>query len=151
MVSAEQIKILRDRTGVSIAECKKALEAANGDLEQAVAALRTQSAATADKKAGRTLGAGIISSYLHTTGTVGCLVELGCETDFVAKNTEFRQLADDLAMHIAAFNPATVEELLTQNFIKDPTLTIADLVKLTIQKFGERTEVIRFSRFEVGS
>ncbi len=151
MITAEQIKALRERTGVSIGECKKALEAASGDLEQAIAALRTQSAATAEKKSGRTLGAGVVSSYLHTTGTVGVLLELGCETDFVAKNADFKQLADDLAMHVAAFNPVSVEELATQPFIKDQTLTVADLVKSAVQKFGERTEIMRFSRFEVGA
>ena len=150
MVTTEQIKILRERTGLPIGECKKALEQADGDLEQAARGLREQSAAVAAKKSGRTLGAGVISAYLHTTGTLGALLELDCETDFVAKNREFKQLADDLAMQVAAFNPASTDELLAQNFVKDQSLTIAGLIQSAVQKFGEKTEIRRFSRFEVG-
>lgn len=105
MASTEQIKKLRDQTGVSIMQCKKALEESGGDMENAVIILRKQSGSIALKKAGRTLGAGVVASYIHAGGAVGAMVELLCETDFVAKNEEFKELARDIAMHIAAHNP----------------------------------------------
>lgn len=105
MVSTEQIKQLRDKTGVSVMQCKKALEEAGGDEGKALVILRKKSSDAALKKADRTLGAGIISSYVHATGTVGAMAELLCETDFVAKNEDFKKLAYDIAMHIAAANP----------------------------------------------
>jgi elongation factor Ts len=151
MITTEQIKELRDRTGISIAQCKKSLEDASGDMEKALDLLRAQGTAIAGKKADRALGSGAISAYVHTTGKMGAMVEVHCETDFVAKNPDFRALADDLAMHIAASAPADLAELLTQPFIKDPGLTIEDLVKGYIQKFGERTEIIRFVRFDTSA
>jgi elongation factor Ts len=105
MITTENVKALRDRTGLSIMQCRKALEEAGGDAEKAIVILRKQSSAVADKKADRTLGAGVIASYIHGTGTVGAIVELSCETDFVAKNEEFKQLAYDIAMHVAATDP----------------------------------------------
>jgi len=147
MVNVEQIKELRDQTGVSVAECKKALEAAGGDLEKALISLRQASGATALKKASRQLGAGVISTYIHSNNAMGAMLELDCETDFVAKNEGFKQLAQDLAMHVAAFAPQDVTELLTQPFVKDSTQTIADLIKGGIQKFGEKIELVRFERF----
>jgi elongation factor Ts len=150
MISAQQVKELRDRTGISIAECKKALETAGGDLEQAIASLRERGVATAAKKAGRTLGAGAVAVYLHTNGTMGAMVELACETDFVGKNAAFRTLAEDLAMQVAAFNPATLEDLLAEPFVRDAGATVADLISGAVQKFGERCEIVRFARFEVG-
>lgn len=151
MISAQQVKELRDRTGISIAECKKALETAGGDLEQAIASLRERGVATAVKKAGRTLGAGAVAVYLHTNGTMGAIIELACETDFVGKNAEFRALVDDLAMQVAAFNPADLPELLALPFVKDQSRTVADLIAGAVQKFGERCEIVRFARFEVGA
>lgn len=104
-ITTNQIKELRDRTGVSVMQCKKALEEAGGDNEKAIIILQKNSKNIAQKKSDRTLGAGIIQSYVHGTGTVGTLVELSCETDFVAKNAEFKTLAYDIAMHIAATDP----------------------------------------------
>ncbi len=104
-ITTEQIKELRDMTGVSVMQCKKALEEAGGDQEKALMALRKKSGEIAAKKGDRTLGAGVIASYIHGAGTVGVLIELACETDFVAKNEDFRALAYDIAMHIAAMNP----------------------------------------------
>lgn len=150
MVSAAQIKELRDRTGISMAQCKQALEAAGGDADKALELLRAQGAAVAEKKAGRNLGAGRIGSYFHTTGTVGVMVELACETDFVAKTDDFQKLSDDLAMHVAGFNPADVTELLTQPFLKDATRTINQILIEAVQKMGERIEIVRLARFEVG-
>lgn len=148
MVSTEQIKELRERTGISLAQCKKALEEAGGDVVKALDLLKAQGAEIADKKASRALGAGTVSCYLHNTGTIGAMVQVNAETDFVAKNVEFKVLADDLAMHIAAMNPADVAELLTQPFVKEPSLTIDALVNQYIQKFGERIDIMRFSRFD---
>ncbi|MEI6478674.1 MAG: translation elongation factor Ts [bacterium] len=113
MITTEQVKELRDRTGISIMQCKKALEEAGGDMEKALILLQKKGAEVADKKSDRSLGAGVVVSYIHNTGTVGTLVELWCETDFVAKNEEFKALAKDIAMHIAATNPAylSVEDI----------------------------------------
>lgn len=105
MITTEQIKELRDQTGVSIMQCKKALEEAGGDAEKALIILRKKSSEIAAKKTDRTLGAGAVASYLHSTGTVGAMVLLSSETDFVSKNEEFRKLAYEIAMHVAATNP----------------------------------------------
>ncbi len=148
-ITTEQIKELRDLTGVSVMQCKKALEEAGGDMEKAKVALRKISKASADKKASRTLGAGAVASYIHNNGTVGAMVELLCETDFVARNEEFKSLAREIAMHIAAMGPENTEELLGQDFIKDSETTISGLVEQAIQKFGERTEIGQFTRFSI--
>lgn len=104
-ITTEQVKALRDSTGISIMQCKKALVEAEGDMDKARILLEKQSKAVAAKKGDRTLGAGVVASYIHTTGTVGTLVELSCETDFVAKNEDFKKLAYDIAMHVAASSP----------------------------------------------
>ncbi len=148
MITTEQIKELRDKTSVSIAQCKKALEDAGGDMAKALEALKAKGAEIADKKSDRTLAAGAVSSYIHSTGAMGVMVEVQCETDFVSKNPEFRAMADDFAMHIAAMVPADTAEFLEQPFIKDPEMTISDVIKNNIQKFGERIEVTRFARFD---
>lgn len=105
MISIEQIKELRDKTGISIMQCRKALEEAGGDMAKAMVILQKRGAEIAEKKSDRALGAGIISSYIHNTGTTGALVELWCETDFVSKNEDFKTLARDIAMQIVATNP----------------------------------------------
>ncbi len=133
-------------------QCKKALEDANGDEEKALAFLRERGAEISEKKKSRTLGSGVIEAYIHAGAKVGVLVELLCETDFVARNDEFKLLADDIAMHIAAMNPISVagddsESLLAQPFIKDPSLSVDDRLKQAIQKFGEKIEVGRFTRY----
>ncbi len=110
MITTEQIKNLRERTGISVMQCKKALEDAGGDTEKAVAFLKKKGAEIADKKAERTLGAGIVQAYIHANGAVGAMVELNCETDFVAKNEEFKALAYDIAMHVAAMRPEFLDE-----------------------------------------
>lgn len=149
MATTEEIKALRDETGLSIMQCKKALEEAGGDKAKALAILKEQGASIAAKKGDRTLGAGIVSSYIHASGTVGVLLELLCETDFVAKNPEFKSLAYDIAMHVAAMNPENSEELLGQPFIKDTSRTIGDMVNGAVQKFGERTEIGQYTRFSI--
>ena len=107
MITTEQIKQLRDQTGISVMQCKKALEEGGGDAEKAKILLRKRGADAAEKKSDRTLGAGVIAAYIHN-GAVGALVELSCETDFVARNEEFRKLAYELAMQVAASNPQFV-------------------------------------------
>ncbi|HEY6022377.1 MAG TPA: elongation factor Ts [Candidatus Paceibacterota bacterium] len=145
MVTAEQIKALRDKTGVSMMECKKALEEAGGDETKALEVLSARAAASVGKKADRALDAGTVATYLHTNGQVGAMVLLSCETDFVSKNDEFVALARDIAMHVSAMRPQNIEELMGQQFIKDPSKTVADLISGAVQKFGERTEVTNFA------
>ncbi|MDB5225800.1 MAG: Translation elongation factor EFTs/EF1B dimerization, elongation factor Ts [Candidatus Adlerbacteria bacterium] len=148
-ITPEQVKQLRDQTGISVMECKKALEASEGDMDKALAFLRERAAASVGKKADRELGAGAIASYVHNTAQSGALVLLACETDFVSKNEEFVAMVRDIAMHATAMRPASVEELLTQPFIKDGEKTVADLISAATQKFGERVEVTQLSVFSV--
>ena len=146
-ITTERIKALREMTGgVSVMQCKKALEEAGGDPAQAVAILKKHSTATVVKKAERTLGAGVVGSYTHE-GSIGAMVLLSCETDFVAKNPEFGSLARELAMQVAAMDPESTEDLLEQPYIKDGSTTVQYLLSEATQKFGERVEVSRFARF----
>lgn len=149
-ITTEQVKELRDKTGVSVMECKKALEQAQGDMDKALAILGLRSADIMRKKADRALGAGVVSSYIHNTAQVGAMIVLSCETDFVAKNEEFVTLARDIAMHAAAMRPENVESMLTQSFIKDQDKTITDLISGAVQKFGERIEVSSLSVASIG-
>lgn len=148
-ITAEIVKELRDRTGVSVMECKKALVEANGDMEKALEVLNSKSAAAAAKKADRELGAGAVASYVHNTMQTGALVLLSSETDFVSKNDEFVSLARDIAMHATAMRPADVAEALEQPFIKDQSKTIKDMLSLATQKFGERIELSKLAFFSV--
>ena len=149
MITTEQIKELRDETGLSIMQCKKALEEAEGDKDKAISILKTKGADIAARKGDRTLGAGVVVSYIHASGTVGTMLELMCETDFVAKNPEFKAIGYDIAMHIAAMKPEDVGELLDQPFIKDSSRKVGDLVNGAVQKFGERTEIGRFVCYNI--
>ncbi len=146
MVNAEQIKALREKTGISIMQCKKALEKASGDELLALGFLKEESALIAEKKSDRALKAGLIGAYIHAGGSMGALVKLSCETDFVAKNPEFNELAQELAMHVAAMDPQTVAELMEQPFVKTPQISVSDLVKSRIQKFGENIMIEEFNR-----
>lgn len=140
------IKQLRDKTGVSVMQCKKALEEAEGDLAKAEEVLKKNAAAAAGKKSDRELAAGAIGTYVHE-GTIGSMVLLSCETDFVAKNPEFATLARDLAMQVSAMAPETSEDLLAGPYIKDSAKTVKDLLNEATQKFGERVEISQFARF----
>jgi elongation factor Ts len=189
-ITTDQVKELRQKTGISVMQCKKALEEANGDMEKAEIILRKKSKAVAEKKASRDLNSGVVASYVHGNGSVGSLVELLCETDFVAKNEEFKALANDIAMQVAATeaefltkddidekDKTKVKEVLAkevedkpeemrdkimegklnsyfkdrvlmdQPFIKNPDVTIGDLIESAVQKFGERTEIGRFVKY----
>ncbi len=140
-VLASTVKELRDRTGVSIMECKKALEESGGDMEKALEGLARRGVEVARKKSDRSLGAGTVSAYVHNRGQVGTLVLLSCETDFVSKNAEFVALARDIAMHASAMQPESEVAVLEQPFIKDSSKTVGDLLAAATQKFGERIEI----------
>lgn len=191
-ISTDAVKQLRDQTGVSVMQCKKALEEAGGDMEKAMIILRKKSGEISAKKSDRTFKAGTVQAYIHANGTVGAMVELDCETDFVANNDEFKTLARDIAMHVTATNPKftsreditkadmnkarevfeaevkgkpeAVKEkilegklsayfadmvLLDQPFIKNPDITIRGLIDGAVQKFGEKTALVRFIRFKI--
>lgn len=190
----EQIKALREKTGVGIVEVKKALEAAKGDEEQAIRILRESGAAKAVKKTDRETKEGAVAIYLHSNGRVGAMVKLYCETDFVSRNEAFQALGRDIAMHVAAMSPSVTDPkdvseeavakereiweeqlrqegkpeemfgkilegkekkfreenaLLSQPFVKDPSLTVQDVLTEGVQKMGENIQIGEFARFEV--
>ena len=147
-MSAEDVKKLREMTGAGVMDSKSALEDAGGDFEKAVALIRERGLVKADKKAGRTLGAGLIDVYVHNN-RVGVLLNVSCETDFVARSDVFRNLVHDVAMQIAAMDPKDIDELMEQVHIKDESTTIEELVKGTIAKLGENIKVEKFTRYEI--
>lgn len=191
-ITSAQLKELRDKTGISVMQCKRALEEAEGDMEKAVIILKKKRSEAADKKSDRELGAGAVGSYLHNTNEVASLVLLACETDFVSKNEEFITLAKDIAMQVAATNPTYISKselpedamqkarevfepelegkpddmkekimegklssyfkdqiLLEQPFVKNPDVTIGEMVSGAVQKFGENVSVATISRVSV--
>jgi elongation factor Ts len=163
-ITAESVRQLREETGAGVMDCKRALTEAGGDFEKAKEVLRQQGLARAEKKAGRVATQGLIESYIHAGGRIGVLLELNCESDFVARTEDFRALAHDLAMQVAALAPAYVraedvpadaqvepnEILLNQPFIRDAGVTIQDLVRNSIAKLGENIQIRRFVRFSLG-
>lgn len=160
-ISAQAVKELREKTGAGVMECKRALQDSGGNVDKAVEALRQKGLSRHQKLAGRAVTQGVIESYIHTGGRIGALVEVNCETDFVARTDEFRTLARELAMQVASMDPQTVGTvdgdgteagaLLNQEYIRDSRKTIRDLIKETIGKVGENIQVSRFQRFEVGA
>lgn len=191
-ITSAAIKALRDQTGISVMQCKKALEEAGGDMDKALIILKQKRKEAAEKKSDRTLGAGAVGVYTHNTGEVAAMVLLASETDFVSKNAEFVALAKEIAMHVAALNPkfisrdevneeaiqkarevfaedikdkpAEMQEkimegklnsyfkeqiLLEQPFIKNPDVTIGDMVNGAVQKFGENVSIVEFKRLSV--
>lgn len=149
MTDLELIKKLREETSVSIADCKKALEESDGDYEKAREWLKKRGAEIAEKKAERETAQGVVESYVHGGGKVGVLVTLLCETDFVARTDEFKNLAHEIALQISAMDPKDVPTLLKQEYIRDPKATIEDMIKTTIGKTGENIQIKEFSRLEV--
>ncbi|MFC1814883.1 translation elongation factor Ts [Thermodesulfobacteriota bacterium] len=194
-ISATMVKQLREKTGTGIMDCKEALSACNGDINNAIDFLRKKGLATARKRAGRAMSEGTIQSYIHMGGKLGVLVEVNCETDFVAKTDDFKEFSKNIAMHIAATNPVGIapedvpEEilnkereiyhaqalemgkpekmiakivegklnkffkencLLKQAYVRDPDMTVADLLNDVIAKIGENITVKRFVRFQLG-
>lgn len=194
-ISAVLVKQLRERTGAGMMECKKALQASNGSLEEGETWLRKQGIASAGKKAGRVTKQGLVSTYIHAGGQLGVMVEINCESDFVARTDDFKELVHDIAMHIAATDPRFIRKedvsqevmdkerdiqraralnegkppavvdkmiegrmnkfyeeicLLEQPFVKEPAISVGQLVKTKIAKLGENISVARFVRFKVG-
>lgn len=139
---------LREETGAGVMDCKKALDDAGGKYDAARALIFERGAAKASKRQERKTGAGILETYLHN-GRIGVLLEIRCETDFVAKNDTFKLLAHDIAMHIASMDPATVDDLLAQPFVRDESITVQDLVTQAIAKTGENIKIERFCRYEL--
>jgi len=191
-ITSTDIKALRDETGISVMQCKKALEEADGDMEKARVILKKKRSEAAEKKSDRELGAGAVGAYMHNTNEVAAMVLLACETDFVSKNEEFVALARDIAMHVAAMNPKYVSKdevdeaalsaakdvfkkeiedkpadmqekimegklasyfkdqiLLEQPFVKNPDMTVGDMVSGGVQKFGENISVAQIARVSV--
>ncbi len=149
-IDLKTLKKLREETSASISDCRRALDEAGGDYKKALAWLQKRAAAIAEKKADRETGQGLIEAYIHGGGRVGVLVELLCETDFVARTDEFKHLAREIGMQVAAMRPDTVETLLKQEYIRDSSRTIQDLIKDVIGKLGENIILKRFKRFEIG-
>jgi len=148
MISIDQIKKLRGETGVSISECKRALEDARGDFDKAKKILRNWGRDLAEKKMGKEAGIGIVETYIHPNKKIGAMVELRCETDFVAKSNDFNQLAHELCLHIAAMD-SEKDTLMSQPWIKDETKTIKGLVEEYIAKLGENIVIKRFARYQI--
>lgn len=148
-ISTDQIKQLRKETKAGLMDIRKALEESNGNMGKAKKWLAEKGLSKALKKADRETSEGVVASYIHTGGTIGSLVKLGCETDFVAKTEEFRKLAYEIGMQIASMNPKDVEELLEQEYIRDPKKKVKDLIGENIAKLGENIKVIEFCRMEI--
>lgn len=148
-ISLAQIKKLRQQTKAGVMDCRQALEETKGDFDKAKAWLVKNSLTTAAKKMKRETKAGLVEAYVHTDGQLGALVKLSCETDFVAQNKEFKNLAHELAMQVAAMNPKSVKELLNQEYIRDPQKKIEDLIKETIAKLKENIKVEDFARIGI--
>ncbi len=157
-MSTEIIKELRDKTSLPLGEIKKALDASGGDKDKALEILAEKAKSVAEKKSDRELGAGIIGVYIYGGGTSTAMVELMSETDFVSKNEEFKKLANDIAFHIVAMNPSSIDNedglgeetaLLKQAYIKDPSQTISQMIESAVQKFGENIKVNKFIRYSI--
>jgi len=163
-VSTEAIKTLREQTGAGIMDCKRALQEAKGDVAAALATLKERGYAMAKKKEVRATGQGLVEAYVHGGGRVAALVEVNCESDFVARTAEFKELAHDLAMQVVATNPRFLKRedvppgseandedcLLLQPFIKDPGRIVQDIISEAISKVRENIRIKRFVRFELG-
>jgi elongation factor Ts len=163
-ITLDQIKELRELTGAGVMDCKRALEASDGDKGRAVKFLMDQGIAMAEKRADRVTAQGLIDSYIHA-GRIGAIVEVNCETDFVARTADFQSLVHEIAMQVVAQNPLVVSReelpdgheepvekvvLLEQPYIRDPSRTVRQLINETIGKTGENIQVKRFQRFELG-
>lgn len=144
------IKLLRKKTGAGIADVREALEKSSGDLKKAEGALKKRGFERAAGKAGRETSQGLIESYIHQNSRVGVLLELLCETDFVARTDEFKNLAHELCLQVASMNPKDSLVLLKQEYVRDPSKTVGDLIGEAIAKLGENIIVARFSRIELG-
>lgn len=164
-ITTADIKALRDLTGAGIMDSKRALEEADGNMDKAQDILREKGIASAAKKSDRETDQGLVESYIHSGGRIGAMVEANCETDFVARTEDFKALAHDIAMQVAAMNPKYINEsdipegedvnpqeacLLQQPFIKDPSMTIDEMIRELVGKLGENIRIRRFSRYSLG-
>lgn len=164
-ITTEEIKKLREESGAGVMDCRNALKETNGDKAKALEILQKQGLVKAQKSAGRTTKQGLVVSYIHAGGRIGALVEVNSETDFVARLAEFKELAHNIAMQVAAMSPEYLSKndcptgkeidfqnacLLMQPYIKDPTKTIQDIITELIAKTGENIVISRFTRFELG-
>ena len=164
-ISTDLIKDLRAQSGAGIMDCRTVLLQTEGDMEKALEILKEKGFLKAQKKEGRATGQGLVEAYIHTAGRIGAMIEVNCETDFVARTDEFREMAHCLAMQVAALSPqyisvedipegadAVPEEacLLSQPYIKDSTRTVKDIITETIAKVGENITISRFTRYELG-
>lgn len=148
-IDLKKLKQLREETSASVSDCRVALEEANGDYTKALAWIKKRSAEKAEKKADRETGEGLVDTYIHQNGKIGAMVEILCETDFVARTDDFKKLVHEVAMQVAAMDPKDVATLLQQDYIKDTSVTIEKLVKQTIGKLGENITVKRIIRFAI--
>jgi len=165
-ITTDRVRELRDQCGAGIMDCRKALLEAEGNTERALQIIKQQGLLRAKKKAERATNQGVIEAYIHAGGRIGAMVEVNCETDFVARTEEFKELAHHLAMQVAAMSPQFISEeelpedsdtdpqtacLLLQADIKDPSRTVQDIITETIAKVGENIKVSKLARFELGS
>ena len=148
MITASQVKDLREKTGAGMMDCKKVLTETDGDMEKAIELLRERGIAKAAKKSDRIAAEGLVTAYVSEDGKVGAVAEVNAETDFVAKNEEFRTFANDIAKQVAVKNPKDVEELLSQTFINDESKTVSEVLTNKIATIGENMSIRRFARFE---
>ena len=146
----EDVQRLRSETGAGVMECKRALDETGGDFERAKALIKERGLAKVQKKSDRDAKEGVIESYVHSGNRIGAMVELSSETDFVARNQEFKDLAREIAMQVAAMDPKNVEELLGQAYIRDASKTVGELVTTLAASTGENVRVRRFKRFQLG-
>ncbi len=149
-ISLDQIKKLREETSAGVMDCRQALEDAEGNLEQAKEQIIEQGLKAAKEKSDRAAGDGVVSAYIHSDNRIGVLLELGCETDFVARTEAFQNLAYDLAMQVAATKPQSADQLMAQEFIKDTSKTVKSLIAEAISSLGENIVVRRFTFYQVG-
>lgn len=149
-VTIDDIKKLRDQTSAGVMDCRRALEETKGDMKKAEAILKKWGVENSIKKQGRDTNSGLIDSYIHLGGKVGVLVELRCETDFVAKTDAFKKLVHEISLQVASMKPKSVDALLKQEYIRDPKITIEELIKQTIGILGENITLTRFERMELG-
>jgi elongation factor Ts len=149
-IDPKEVQRLRAETSAGVMDCKRALEDAQGDFEKAKGLLKERGLASLAKKSGREAKEGTVASYIHAGGRVGAMVEIASETDFVSRSPEFQKLAQEVAMHVAAMDPKDVEELLGQDYIRDASKKVNDLVTALAASVGENVTVRRFQRFALG-
>jgi len=150
-ITAKDVQEIRDETGLGVMDIRNALEDAKGNKKKALEILKEKAGDKVLKRAGRTTAQGKIAAYVHGNATSGCMVEVGCETDFVAKAEDFQNFIKELTLQVISMKPANVEELLKQDYVKDPKKTIGDLLKEIIAKTGENIVIKRFVVYQIGA